>query len=198
MKKQMKDLIDKNKRILAGSITAAVLILLFVMVIYIPQHRKVTGLKLQIKEIEDQINLTKAMLGDLDRLGRVLVEMQDEMGLFEKRLPSQKQISSVLSELSKLAKASSLEVISIRPEKPVPVLDENHQPISLDKSPFKSIKVDLRLRAPYKAVADYLGSIQQSLNILATIDEIIIKSDEAISPRLDSNVILTVYVIDKG
>jgi len=194
----MKEFIPKDKKALTGTVLLGAAILIFFVLIYIPQHRKVGRLKNEIRTIDDQIELTKTMLGDLNKLGHVLAGMQQELSIFEKRLPEKKQVSSILSELSRLAKSSSLEVVSIKPERPLPVLDKDHQLISLDKSPLSSIKVELSLKTHYKALAEYVRKIQESLNILATIDGIIINNNASASSSLNAEVVLTVYVIDKG
>jgi Tfp pilus assembly protein PilO len=101
-----------------------------------------------------------------------------------------------LAELLGLAKACSIEVVSIKPEEPAPFLDNNKETISLDKKPLKNIVVRLKLQGPYKSIADYIRNIQESLNILATIDEVTITKDKKIMPKLNAEIVLNVYITD--
>jgi len=191
----MKDLIRENKKILVFSIAAIALFMLFLVFIHLPKHRSVQGMKTRIKHIETQTEKTHAMLGDLNKLGEVLASMQTELAAFESRIPAKENISSVLSELSNIAKTCSVDVLSIKPEKPKPFLDDNAQVVKLDKRHLESIKVELMVRAHYKAVAEYIKNIQESLNILATIDRVVIVRDELIFPKIDAELVFTVYVV---
>lgn len=194
---KMKNLIPIDKKIVANSVIAIGFLLLFLIFAHIPKNRIVTGLEANLKSMEQQIKVTQAMLGDLGRLAQVLVDMQKELISFESRLPDRKQLSLVLSELTNLAKLSFVDVVSIKPEEPVPLVDNEQNPVSLGTRPLKSLKVELQLRAPYKAIAEYVKNIQDSLNMLATIDEINLTTNEEIAPNLDAKLVFTVYIVDK-
>ena len=193
----MKNLMPKDKNILIGSIIASSLLAIFFLFAHLPQSRSVTALKVRLAGIEQQIRITQAMLGDLGKLGQVLVDMQQELVSFENRLPDRKRISLVLSELTNLAKLSFVDVVSMKPQDPVALVDSNQKPVSLGKRPLKSLKVELKLQAPYMAISEYIKSIQDSLNILATIDEINLTRNEEAAPRLDARLIFTVYIVDQ-
>lgn len=194
----MKHLIPLDKKTVTGSIIAVGLLLLFLIFAHIPKHRVVVELEANLKAIEQQIKITQAILGDLGRLAQVLVDMQKELISFESRLPDRERLSLVLSELTNLAELSFVEVVSIRPQEPTPLVDNNQNPVSLGKRPLKSLKVELKIRAPYKAIAEYVKRIQDSLNILATIDEISLARNEEIAPALDAKLVFTVYIVDEG
>jgi len=191
----MSKAILKDKKQYVGMAIMLIIIIVFSAFVYIPQHQEVSRLNNRIGEIEDQIALTNAMLGGIEKLGPVLGHMQQEMKLFEKRLPTKKQISSIVSELSSLAQSSGLELVSIKSEKPIQVLDKEGRPVHLDKRPLDSIKIYLELRTSYKALAEYIKKIQDSLNILAGIDGIMISRKIDTTPKLMVGLTLTVYVI---
>lgn len=196
----MKNLIDfkkDKKNIIKISIALIGLIVLFVF-LYLPEHQKVNRIKKQIDVMQEQIDLTKTMLGDLSQLGLVLGKMQQEMSLFEKRLPAKKQISSILSELSNLAKKSEIDVVSINPEKPTQVINDDGEVVKIDQNTLSSIKINMNLKGSYKELADYLKRVQESLNIFAAIDEISISRVDDIYPKLNAKFALTIYLIDKA
>ena len=185
----------KDKKQYVGMTIMLVFIIAFSVFVYIPQHQEVARLREQISNIESQIGFTNAMLGDIEKLGLVLGQMQQEMKLFEKRLLTKEQISSIVSELSSLAQASGLEVVSIRPEQSVQALDKDGKLVNMDKRPLDSIKIHLELRTSYKALAEYTRKIQDSLNILAGIDDIKISKNVDATTKLMVDLTLTVYVI---
>lgn len=197
IEKIIKNLIPENKRTIALATAAAVLFTIFIIFAYMPRQKSVSGLKKELTGMEAQIELIQSTLGDLEELSRMLAGMQKELVLFESRLPNTKQISSVLSELSSAARLCSVDVISIRPHEPVPLLDDNQNPISLDKKPLKEIKIELNLLAKYKSLAEYVKKIQESLNLLAVIEEIVITKREERGANLDIELSLLIYTGDK-
>ena len=187
----------KDKKVLIASGIALIVIVVFFMLVYLPERNKVNELKNRLKVMDDQIKLTEAMLGDLNRLAPILADMQKELVSFEGRLPDRRKISLVISELFNLAKSSSVKVVSIKPQEPITLTDDNKQPITLGKTRLKSMKVTLELQGSYREIAEYVKKIQDSLNILATIDDVTIRKDDNIVPDLPADLVLTVYIADK-
>ncbi len=195
----MKKTLIKDRKQLLGISAIVLVVLIFFIFVYIPQHRKVRGLKKQMQDISEQISLTRAMLGDMEQLGPILGRMQQEMKRFEDRLPSTKEIASVLSELSsRMKESSSLEVLSMRPQKPLPVLDNDGRPVYMDEKPLNRIEIELKLHATYEDLAKYVRKVQDSPKTLASIDSIKISKNDSISPKLDITALFTIYVIDRG
>lgn len=196
----MKNIIDfkKDKKVIIKISALFIGLIVLFMFLYLPQHKKVNKVKKQIEAMQEQIDITKNMLGDLSQLRLVLGQMQQEMVSFKKRLPDQKQISSILSELSNLTKHSKIEVVSIKPEKPAHIKNDNGEVVKIDQDTLSSIKVKMDLKGSYKELADYLKRVQESLNIYAAIDEISISRVDDVYPKLKAKFTLTIYLIDKA
>ena len=127
-------------------------------------------------------------------LGEILFDMQSETTSFENRIPRKEEVSSILSECSSLAKECSIEVVSIKSKDPRPFLDKEKNTVTFGDKALEAIEIDLALLGTYKALADYIKSIQESLNILATIHKISIKKDETRAPQHDIRLVLNVYI----
>ena len=188
----MKNIIDfkKDKKVIIKISALFIGLIVLFMFLYLPQHKKVNKVKKQIEAMQEQIDITKNMLGDLSQLRLVLGQMQQEMVSFKKRLPDQKQISSILSELSNLTKHSKIEVVSIKPEKPAHIKNDNGEVVKIDQDTLSSIKVKMDLKGSYKELADYLKRVQESLNIYAAIDEISISRVDDVYPKLKVKIVI--------
>lgn len=194
----MKKIAIKDKKQLLGISVIVLVVLIFFIFVYMPQHRKVSSLKKQAQDIEEQIGLTKSILGDMRKLGPLLGQMQLEMKRFEDRLPTTKEIASVLSELSsRLKESSSLRILSIRPQEPLPILDKDAKPVYMDEKPLNKIEIELNLQATYKDLAEYIRKVQDSPRTLVTIDSIEMSKNDSITPMLDIMTLFTIYVIGK-
>ena len=194
----MKNITIKDKKQLIGISVILLVVLIFFIFIFMPQHRKVSSLKKQMRDIKEKIGLTKSMLGDMEKLGPLLGQMYQEMKHFEDRLPTTKEIASVLSGLSsRLEESSSLEILSIKPQKPSLVLDKDGKPVYMDGKPINRIEIELKLRATYKDLAEYIRKVQDSPDTLASIDSININRNDSIAPRLDIVTLFTIFMIDK-
>jgi len=194
----MKEIAQREKSFLIGLTAAALLFVLFFIFVYLPKLQSINKIRGQAYSIEQQIDMTQTMLGDLSKLGPLLADMQKELLSFEERLPGRKNISSVISELSRLAKTSSVKMVSIKQEEPIPLEDENGKSVKMGKSQLEAMNIELNLKGTYKAIAEYIKKTQDSLNILATIDEISIKKNKAVEKELFSRLLLTVYIVNKG
>ena len=187
----------QNKKALIAGIIAIGILLLFVIFIYMPKHRLVLGLRAQIKKIDEEVEINREMMGDARRFGRMLVDMQKEVDSFEKRIPDREKCSSILSEFSSLARLHSVEVVSIKSEDPLPLFDDDGSAFILSKKQLKKLPVNLKIQARYRKIAEYIRSIQESVNMLATIDEVIITRNEKEVPLLDVELVLDAYLLDK-
>ena len=184
----------QNKKVLFSSIAAVTVFLLFLLFVYAPKNIGVGKLKSEIRNIDQQVKSIQAMLGDMRRLGEVLSDMQNEVASFEKRIPRKKEISSILSECSSLAKTCSVEVVSVKAKESELLVDDGGNPAIFGEKALETIQVELTLKATYKALADYIKHIQDSLNIFATINGISVVKNKDMAPRLDIKLILNVYV----
>ncbi|MFC1806989.1 type 4a pilus biogenesis protein PilO [Candidatus Omnitrophota bacterium] len=194
----MKINIPKDKKSILRAVIPAILSVLFFIFFFIPKHSEISNLKKDIRDMESQIKETQDSLGDIGQIKDLLVDMQQELQLFKNRLPDRREVASVLSELSNLAKKHSVDVLSVQSEEPKQVLDSNREPISLEGAPIKYMQVKLKLKSSYIALAEYIKDIQGSLNILATIDELDLNKNEKIAPKLGVDLMMHVYIIDEG
>lgn len=185
-----------EKRMTAIGIAAVAALLLFLIFVYIPKYRSVNNLALEIKGINKQIAATEEMAGDIRNLGIIIADMQREVDNFESRLPTSEEISAVLSECSNIARECSIEVVSIISDDPKPFVGPEGEEFIFGEQPVSSMQVAFKLRGTYKHLADYVRNLRESLNILATLDEIEVERDEDILPRLDAELMVTVYVLD--
>ena len=193
----MNNPIPENKRLLAGVIAATALFLIYIIFIYMPKHKLVNKLKIDLKHMDEQIEYTQKQLGEFKKLGPALASMEIKMASFNKRITRKKQTSSrILAELSELAKLFSIKIVSIEPQSPVQVLNNENQPISINNNLLKSMKIRLSFQSSYKAAAEYVKNIQDNLNVSATIDEIEIVKGKNVAPALSVTLALNVYLLE--
>jgi len=185
-----------EKRMTIIGIAAVTALLLFLVFVYIPKHRSVANLNVEIKSINKQIAATEEMAGDIRSLGIIIAGMQGEVDSFESRLPTSEETSAILSECSNIARECSIEVVSIISEDPKLFVGAEGEEFIFGERPLSSLQVAFKLRGTYKHLAEYIRGLRESPNILATLDEIEIERDEDILPRLDAELMITVYVVD--
>ncbi|MFH1867732.1 MAG: type 4a pilus biogenesis protein PilO [Candidatus Omnitrophota bacterium] len=193
IKNRIKNLIPEEKRSIVIIISLSVLFVVFIIFAYIPKQTKVARLKRNLTSLEQQIDLTQTMLGDIEKLSYILAGMQKDLASFEGRLLSTKNISSVISELSSTARLCTVDVVSIKPHESTPLLDDDLNPVSLEASPISEIKIELKLLASYRSLADYVRKIQESLKLLATIEDVTISRKQDMAPKLDIKLTISIY-----
>ena len=187
--------IIKNKQFAIAAAIAVALLLLFIVFLYMPKHGAVVKLEKKIKAIDLETEATKSAIGDIRNLGKALALMQQELNNFESKLPAEEELSSILSEITDTAKKHSIEVVSVKPGKPVLFQDSSGGAFEFDQKKVKKINIDVDLRGAYKYLVEYIKALRDSMKILAVLESVSITRNEKIAPKLEANFSLTIFVL---
>ena len=176
------------------NISLAAFLILFLIFFYIPNARDVARTKNNMRIAEEDLALTRAAVGDIDKLNEVIELRKREFAMIEQRLPNKSKISSIVSEFTTLARESSVNLLGIKPSEVKPLFDAAQKPIVLGSRQLEGLEVTLKLQAPYRSIAEYIKKLQDSLNLIATIDTVSVASNASIKPKLDATLTFTVYM----
>ena len=96
---------------------AAVLVVLvpFVFLSILPKHKQIGALKQQISAQEKDIAKKQSMAAQLDELKAKNAELKAKLKELEEQLPEEKEISSLLRQVSDLGLESGLQILQWRP-----------------------------------------------------------------------------------
>lgn len=108
-----------QKLAIIGGIIVAILISFFYF-IYSPGRETLKARQEELSKLRSQYNEQQKVLADLPRFKKELKELQDRFEESLKMLPNSREIPSLLTNISNLAKECGLEIMLFQPKPEVP------------------------------------------------------------------------------
>jgi type IV pilus assembly protein PilO len=107
--------LPRGLRILVLLGVAAAVISLYGFTLYRGMNRQLTGLQGRLTQVQSKIAESRAVASNLKSFEAKQVELKDELELALRRLPNEKELPVLLTDMSSLGKKSGLEIRYFRP-----------------------------------------------------------------------------------
>ena len=160
---------DKKKLIIPGISLVVLLILIFF--VYLPLIQR-------LKQARSKVILKEKEISELQAQTQILSRKE------KKKLPSLKEVSLAIDELSKLGADNKIDFISIDPR----------QTKTAKSMPYQILPIEMVVEAEYKNLGIFLGSLESLKQSLVTLERLEIQRDEKILPRLKARLIVNMYL----
>jgi len=145
-----------SKKILLLGILVALLVGLYIYLIYWPNLELLKKKKVEMAALEGQVRELRIVAANMKRFQAEAAKLREELKVAVTQLPTSKEIPSLLSNISKLGKDSGLEFLLFKPAGEV------------SKDFYAEIPVEIRVRGAYNNVAlffDKVGKLPRIVNI---------------------------------
>jgi type IV pilus assembly protein PilO len=145
-----------SRKILILGILVAVLVGLYVYLIYWPNQELLKKKKVEMAALESQVRELRIVAANMKRFQAEAAKLREELKVAITQLPTSKEIPSLLSNISQLGKDSGLEFLLFKPAGEV------------SKDFYAEIPVEIRVRGAYNNVAlffDKVGKLPRIVNI---------------------------------
>ena len=145
-----------SRKILILGVLVAVLVGLYVYLIYWPNQELLKKKKVEMAALESQVRELRIVAANMKRFQTEAAKLREELKVAITQLPTSKEIPSLLSNISQLGKDSGLEFLLFKPAGEV------------SKEFYAEIPVEIRVRGTYNNVAlffDKVGKLPRIVNI---------------------------------
>jgi len=145
-----------SKKILVLGILVALMVGLYIYLIYWPNQELLKKKKVEMAALEGQVRELRIVAANMKRFQAEAAKLREELKVAVTQLPTSKEIPSLLSNISKLGKDSGLEFLLFKPAGEV------------SKEFYAEIPVEIRVRGTYNNVAlffDKVGKLPRIVNI---------------------------------
>ncbi len=160
---------DKRKLLIPGISLAIILILVFV--VYLPLiHRLI--------QTKNQVILKEKEISELQSQTQILSVKR------KRKLPSLKEVSLAIDELSKLGADNKIDFVSIDPR----------QTQIVSSMPYQILPIDMVVESEYDDLGRFLGALENLKQSLVTLERLQIQRDEKILPRLRIKLTVNMYL----
>lgn len=146
--------LTKLQRILISVFTVALVIGLFVGLLYWPQFERQGQLSKQINETQTNLTRVKAAASTLPEYEKKMAEKQAEFKVVAKKLPETVEVPQLLSSVSEAGKDAGLDFLLFQPETEVP------------KNFYAEIPVKMELFGTYHDLGDFFDRLAQMPRIV--------------------------------
>jgi Tfp pilus assembly protein PilO len=145
---------------------------------------KEQGMKTEVGRIRIEVRAIPKLEKRLQRLEDNLKRIEERFILLQGRLPSKKEISGILKELTNVKRKH----IRFKTLRPLPVED---------KGEYLKIPFQITMDAGFKPLGDYIYQLE-GMSRIFTIDNIRLDSTEEVAPALSVQLYVSAYMLEEG
>jgi type IV pilus assembly protein PilO len=148
--------LQTSRKILILGILAAVIIGLYLYLIYLPNLEVLKKKKAEEGALANQVRELRIVAANMKRFQAEAAKLREELNQAITQLPTSKEIPTLLSNISQLGKEAGLEFLLFKPA------------AELSKEFYSEIPVEIRVRGTYHNVAlffDKVGKLPRIVNI---------------------------------
>jgi len=115
--------------------------------LYLPKHKELTGLKVQLSKLQGEIDEKTRIANNLPKLKAEYEQLNRELEHALTELPNSKEIPSLLTSITALGKSAGLDFLVFRPK------------AEAAKDFYAEVPVDIVVSGSYFSVANFFASV---------------------------------------
>ncbi len=182
----------KNKREVLIALVAIAAMVFFADINFLlrPQIRGLTGRLAEIGKMSSELKTAAGDIANIENFKKGISSYRDKVSLYEKQLPAEQEIPSLLEYLSAIAKKSNVTIIGITPGQPGTLTEGK----SRESQVYQELPIVISAKSGYHELGMFLSNIENSDRFMKVID-IDIKVNKATPRRHDVELVLYTYVL---
>lgn len=187
------DMIKKDPKKLTIVIvaSAAALVFLFVYFLLIPQIAKFGAAMGKYSKARIELKFAKEEIAKIDKYKVEIEKSREKIDLYEKKLPAEQEMPSILENLDSMAKRSRLDILAITPVSSSATLTEAGQ-----KATYQEFLIRISLRCGYHELGRLLSAMENADRFMKIVD-IDIKGDEKTPKKHSVDLVVATYILLK-
>jgi len=184
---------NKSQMMILAALIAVIIAALFLNFLLIPQATRLADIFSKMGKIRSDL---KAAMGDIDKIGQFnkdIASYRGKVERYEKMLPAEQEIPTLLENLSAMAKSSNIKIIGITPTAAVSGKGEKAQRDNI----YQEIPILISAKSGYHELGAFLSNLENSDRFMKVVD-IEIKANKASPKKHDIELIVLTYILLKG
>jgi len=189
------DLKNNPKQLMIVFASAFVIaLIIYLQLLLLPQIGRLTGLLYKVGTAVSDLKSAETDIGRMGEFRKTIDGYRNKVELYEKRLPSEEEIPSLLENLSRMAGASNIQIVGITPV-PSPIKDK--APSRGKAAAYKEIPILINARCGYHELGRFMSDLENADRFMKVVD-IEIRSTRASPGRHDVELVVCTYILLKG
>lgn len=180
--------IKNDPRKLAAVVIAVALVLLLLYFNFIlrPQVSQAASLVTKMNKMRADLKKTETDIAEIPKFKKDIRTYNDKVTYYEKMLPAEREIPSLLQSLSEMAKNSNVKIIGITPT----VMSDEKGTI------YQELPILINARSGYHELGRFLSSLENSERFIKVAD-ISVRSNGMNPKKHDVESLVVTYILLK-
>lgn len=182
---------SEKQTVLLITFLFAIAAILYFYFMLLPQLGRVSAAFMRTAKARVDLASAKGGIARIGSLKNELMELRDKMGRYDKMLPSEQPISSLLESLSAMARESNVKIAAITP------LAVKEDKARESHRVYEEVPILISAKSGYHELGNFLARLEGADRFMKIAD-IEIKSNSATPKRHDVDLLVLTYKLVKG
>lgn len=160
---------------------------LYIYFIFIPQFTKDLGLVGRAIKMRGELKYAKTLIAEKEDFKKKVAEYNEKIDLYEKKLPAQQEVPSLLENLSKMAMNANINIIGITPVALKLSREKKGQV-------YREIPILITAKSGYHELGRFLSNLENGDRFMKVVD-ISIKTNTSAPKKHDVELMVYTYVL---
>jgi len=168
------------------SLVGVLAVILYLHFIFIPQIARDIKLIGKTLKIKKDTRTAKSIIAEKPGFKKRLEEYNKKVELYEKKLPEQQEIPSLLENLSTMARSANITIVGITPSLPPSGGGRNQV--------YQEIPVVITAKSGYHELGRFINNLENGNRFMKVLD-IDVKADKATPQRHNVEMVVCTYTL---
>lgn len=189
--------LEKNKLqvMIAVMLASAIVLILYLKILLIPQAGRVADLLDKAGKVRRELNTAVSDIAKMGQFKETIESYKTKVDSYEKKLPAEQEIPTLLEDLSVMARDSRVKIIGLMPMAQETFM-KDQKAARPKKGIYKEIPILISAKSGYHELGAFLASLENSDRFMKIAD-IEIKSNKATPKKHDVEIIVLTYILEK-
>ena len=187
--KNLKEQIRKNQKLITYILILVCFLFTDLRLFIMPSINSLKHILPQMSRLKRELNIAKSTIRNMPVHKQQIVELQEKLSLHKKKFSTEKQISSLLKELSDMAKNSEVKIVTIKPYPPI-IGKEN----DVSTGAYSKFPILVKAVCGYHQLGIFLSRLENSDTFMRVTD-IRINSEPKVSSEHPVYMVINTYII---
>ncbi|MFA6141792.1 MAG: type 4a pilus biogenesis protein PilO [Candidatus Omnitrophota bacterium] len=164
-------------------------VVLYFSLLLKPQVFGVFNIAVKNNKMKGDLKSIEGDISNIERYKKDIASYKDKVDKYERMLPAEQEIPSLLETLSSMARGSGVKIVGIMP---VPVKESKVK----DEQIYQEIPILISAKSGYHELGSFLANLENSDRFMKVVD-IGIKSNKLTPKKHDVELLVLTYILLK-
>lgn len=182
---------NKTQMMVFALLVVVIIAVLFINFLLIPQVARLTDVFSKMGKMRSDLKSATDDIAKIEKFHKDIDSYKGKVERYEKMLPAEQEIPTLLENLSEMAKSSNIKILGITPA--VQNMDQKAQKNGI----YQEIPILISAKSGYHELGLFLSNLENSDRFMKVVD-IEIKANKTSPKKHDIELIVLTYILLKG